>query len=251
MAAAEGAEGTRRDMARKIDGPKAIAKTNKSPPLEEQERSAPVAEKRRTPRVKVSVTGEGATCLTLDPATEAGKLEFMRLLGTDDFDFCATLMGQCADVGRTGRTAEEKGLNFMLAVVKGVKPRDQIEAMLAAQMAAVHNATMTFARRLAHVDNIKQQDSAQNAFNKLARTFSAQVAALKNYRSKGEQRVLVEHVHVHAGGQAIVGAVTAEPGGVEKTEDRPHALGYAVGPEMHSNFEKEPSPVLLASRQGP
>ncbi len=26
--------------------------------------------------------------------------------------------------------------------------------MLAAQMAAVHNATMTFARRLAHVDNI-------------------------------------------------------------------------------------------------
>jgi len=43
------------------------------------------------------------------------------------------------------------------------KPRDQIEAMLAAQMAAVHNATMTFARRLAHVDIIPQQDSAQNA----------------------------------------------------------------------------------------
>jgi len=30
-------------------------------------------------------------------------------------------------------------------------------------MAAVHNATMTFARRLAHVDIIPQQDSAQNA----------------------------------------------------------------------------------------
>ena len=39
--------------------------------------------------------------------------------------------------------------------------------MLAAQMAAVHLATMTFARRLAHVDNIPQQDSASNAFNKL------------------------------------------------------------------------------------
>jgi hypothetical protein len=33
-------------------------------------------------------------------------------------------------------------------VVKGIEPRDQIEAMVAAQMAAVHNATMTFARRL-------------------------------------------------------------------------------------------------------
>jgi hypothetical protein len=37
-------------------------------------------------------------------------------------------------------------------------------------MDAVHNATMTFARRLAHVDNIPQQDSAEGAFNKLART---------------------------------------------------------------------------------
>ena len=59
-------------------------------------------------------------------------------------------------------------MNFMLSVVKGIEPRDQIEAMLAAQMAAVHMASMTFARRLANVQNIPQQDSAQNAFNKLA-----------------------------------------------------------------------------------
>jgi Resolvase, N terminal domain len=43
--------------------------------------------------------------------------------------------------------------------------------MLAAQMAATHNATMTFARRLNHVENIPQQDSAERTFNKLARTF--------------------------------------------------------------------------------
>jgi hypothetical protein len=65
----------------------------------------------------------------------------------------------------------------LLAVVKGVEPKDQVEAMLAAQMAAVHNATMTFARRLAHVDNIPQQDSAERAFNKLARTFASQGGA--------------------------------------------------------------------------
>jgi hypothetical protein len=59
-------------------------------------------------------------------------------------------------------------------VIKGVGPKDQVEAMLAAQMAAVHNATMTFARRLSHVDNIPQQDSAERAFNKLARTFASQ-----------------------------------------------------------------------------
>jgi hypothetical protein len=32
--------------------------------------------------------------------------------------------------------------------VKGIRPQDEIEAMLAAQMAAVHLATMTFARYL-------------------------------------------------------------------------------------------------------
>ena len=46
----------------------------------------------------------------------------------------------------------------MLAMVRGIGPKGEIEAMMAAQMAAVHMATMTFARRLAHVDNILQQD---------------------------------------------------------------------------------------------
>jgi hypothetical protein len=40
--------------------------------------------------------------------------------------------------------------------------------------------------------------------NSLARTFVAQVEALKRYRSKGEQRVIVERVTVEKGGQAIV-----------------------------------------------
>ena len=75
----------------------------------------------------------------------------------------------------------------MLAMVRGIGPKDEIEAMMAAQMAAVHMTTMTFARRLAHVDNILQQDSAERAFNKLARTFAVQVEALKRYRTGGEQ----------------------------------------------------------------
>jgi hypothetical protein len=46
----------------------------------------------------------------------------------------------------------------MLSVIKGIDPRDQLEAMLAAQMAAVHVATMTFARDLAPANT--------SAFNK-------------------------------------------------------------------------------------
>ena len=85
--------------------------------------------------------------------------------------------------------------------------------MLAAQMAVIHTTTMTFARRLSHAETIIQQDSAEHALNKLARTFAMQMEALKRYRIDGEQKVTVHHVTVNEGGQAFVGTV-------EQTKDR-------------------------------
>src|SRR5215207_2796620 len=69
---------------------------------------------------------------------------------------------------------------------------------------------------LAQVDNIAQQDSAERAFNKLTRTFTTQVEALKRYRTGGEQRVTVQHVNVNEGGQAIVGNVSGGGGVPQK-----------------------------------
>jgi hypothetical protein len=61
-----------------------------------------------------------------------------------------------------------------------------------------------------------------------------QVEALQRYRGKGQQKVTVEHVHVHSGGQAIVGAL--QGGGVAtKSEDQPHAasaITYEPGVPM-------------------
>ena len=42
---------------------------------------------------------------------------------------------------------------------------------------------------------------------KLLRTYAAQVEALARLRHGGEQRVIVQHVNVNEGGQAIVGTV--------------------------------------------
>jgi hypothetical protein len=130
----------------------------------------------------------------------------------------------------------------VLAVIEGIEPRDQIEAMLAAQMAAVHMASMMFARRLAHVDDIPQQDSAERAFNKLMRTFAAQVPALKEYRSKGEQKMTIQHLHFGEEGQAIVGNVNAPAEGSrarEKSGEQPHALGYAPGIALPREIEAQ------------
>ena len=66
---------------------------------------------------------------------------------------------------------------------------------------------MTMARRLNLADNLRQQDAAERALNKLARTYAAQLDGLKRYRSKGQQVVRVERVNVESGGQAVVGNV--------------------------------------------
>jgi hypothetical protein len=128
-------------------------------------------------------------------------------LGTTDADFMNAILTQLASATGKGSAASEENLNFVLSVMARISPRDRVEATLAAQMAVVHLATMTFTRGLPHVDNIPQQDSAQNALNKLMRTFTNQMETLKRYRSVAQQTVKVEHVHVHQGGQAIVGNV--------------------------------------------
>jgi hypothetical protein len=158
-------------------------------------------------RAKASMKGDKVSLQPDHADAGFGYVLLMDSLGTTQLDFSDGLVAQLANAATNGRMVDERQLNFMLAMVTGIEPRDQMEAMLAAQMAAVHNAAMTFARRLNHVDNIPQQDSAERAFNKLARTFACQLEALKRYRSNGKQTVRVEHVTVNEGGQAIVGNV--------------------------------------------
>ena len=146
----------------------------------------------------------------------------MHALGTTNGHFSEALLSQLANVAAHGQTVKADDLNGVFAMVQGIAPKDETEAMLAAQMVAIHNATMTAARRLNHVDNIPQQDSASNMLNKLARTFATQIEALKKYRSTGEQSIRVQHVTVNDGGQAIVGTVQTGGGGTSRTGGQPH-----------------------------
>ena len=172
-----------------------------------QKPTAPAA-----PRIKVI---DGKKNIAPDhPDRPVACALFKEALGTVSVDFVNGLLSQLANAGSHGRQIDEDKLNFMLSVVTGIKPKYQLEAMLAAQMAAIHTTTMTFARRLANVETIAQQDSAERALNKLARTFAMQMEALKRYRTGGEQKVTVQHVSVNEGGQAIVGNVNQAAGGI-------------------------------------
>ena len=207
------------------------------------------AERPLAPRIKV-IKKNGVAVLDLDhPDAFIASVRLLEALGSRDRDFLAGLLTQLSNAASQGREADEAGINFMLSMVKGIEPRDQVESMLAAQMAATHNATMTFARRLNHVDNIPQQDSAERAFNKLARTFALQVEALKRYRSSGGQTVRVEHVTVNEGGQALSAVSPTGGGGPWKNRSQPYERGLSISekPPVFGNLEAHPG-VLQGSR---
>jgi hypothetical protein len=92
--------------------------------------------------------------------------------------------------------------------VIGIAPRDEFEGMIAAQLLAAHNAAMECYRRaLIGEQTLEGRRENLNQANKLSRTYATLLETLNRHRGKGQQKVTVEHVHVHAGGQAGVGVV--------------------------------------------
>ncbi len=165
------------------------------------------------------------------PDPKVGGTLLFEALGLTSSDAYTGYLTQIINAAVKGREPDAEQVNQALGLVREIQPRDGIEAMLAAQMVAVHSATMKLARSLNHVDTIPQQDSASNAFNKLARTFAMQLDALNRHRGKGQQAIRVEHVTVN-GGQAIVGS-NIHPQGVgvsANSEGQPHAKAIAHAP---------------------
>lgn len=110
-------------------------------------------------------------------------------------------------------TKEEKGQTELIQAaaeaLKGFKPTDEIEGMLAAQAVALHLGAMECLRR----SMISEQpgDAASRLRRdgaNLARAMAEMLEALDRKRGKGPQVVRVERVMVQDGGKAIVGNVS-------------------------------------------
>jgi hypothetical protein len=142
--------------------------------------------------------------------------------------------------------ARSQQYSATVAALIGIGPRDEIEGMIASQLLAAHNASMECYRRARLVEQtFEGYRENLNQANKLGRTYAVLLDALNRHRGKGQQKVTVEHVHVHAGGQAVVGMVETPGGGDRaKSEDQPHALAHAPGTTMPStDTAREPVPV--------
>jgi hypothetical protein len=156
---------------------------------------------------------------------EGWKAQFMAALGTSS----KTVVD--VEVQRIAKALRQKDggidpaeLDTVIAIVSGQQPKNELEAMLICQMAVTHALTMKSFSNLNRSDQIQQQDSNALTIARLTKAFASQVDALAKLRRGGEQRVVVEHVHVYPGGQAIVGAVThtgASPGSRPRSRTTP------------------------------
>jgi hypothetical protein len=185
-----------------------------------------------------------------DPEDSKGKLK--RIGGSPSDHWNNTLANQAVQalwVKNSSPEELDKQLSATVAALMGVAPKDELEGMMAAQLIAAHNAAMECYRRAMMGEQTfegRRENLAQA--NKLSRTFATLLEALNRQRGKGQQKVTVEHVHVHAGGQAVVGMVETPGGGHQpKSEDQPHArqITHASQPAVWS-ADKEGEAVPIA-----
>ncbi len=117
---------------------------------------------------------------------------------------------------------DELELNMILNMVTSIKPRNEMEAALAAQMVAVHLMTMKTAARALEGWGADPRAAALSA--KLARTFTMQWEALMRHRGKrrttrqtitvSHEKHIHHHQHVHIkGGGSQIGGQACEPSG--------------------------------------
>ena len=167
-------------------------------------------------------------------------LQLADALGTRSQAVISAFMGQIeALCGKQGWDDEahqwrldENEFSAALAMVSSVKPRNEMEAALAAQMVAVHLMQMKLA-----ASAIKYSSDARSAAvaGKLARTFVQQIEALQRLRAPNRtkrQSIKVRkelHQHVHYHGHRGTGKNASQPHGPPALE--PGECAALPGPQ--------------------
>lgn len=139
--------------------------------------------------------------------------KMMETAGSPDIDFFKTIMFQVSNTLPIEDSEEVS--NFTAAFMHGLRPRDETEGVLIGQMAGTHNLIMEYMRRAMIPEQyLEAANDYTNRAYKLMNIFLKQIETLQKYRGKAaQQKVIVEHVHIHEGGQAVVGHIESKSGG--------------------------------------
>jgi hypothetical protein len=190
----------------------------------------------RIKRITVDAKLEGNSLKIKSPHSDDGgwQARLENAFGTRSHAFVNSELIRLVNFLQTNGQVSEDDLDCVLAVLDGASPRNEMEAMLAVQIAVTHILTMRTASNLKRSNNIPQQDSNALALARLAKQFTTQLETMARLQRGGKQKVTVEHIHVYPGGQAIVGNVThgangqqpGATGGGHQIGHQPHAIEH-------------------------
>jgi hypothetical protein len=185
------------------------------------------------------------------------RAQFVAAFGTSSEKVVNVELERIASALRRNGKIDPAEMDAVIAIVSGQRPKNELEAMVICQMAVTHVLTMRSFGNLNRSDSIQQQDSNALTVARLTKAFASQMDALAKLRRGGEQRVVVEHVHVYPGGQAIVGTITHTGGrGVLENQRKPHApnLGQTSTPTASETLRSEDpnrEAMSVSSCEGP
>jgi hypothetical protein len=86
--------------------------------------------------------------------------------------------------------------------------QDTLQEMLVTQILSIHQLQQTSMIAANKLENMDTKKYYINTAIKLANTFVQQANLLSKLQGKGGQRIIIERVDVHQGGQAVVGNVS-------------------------------------------
>lgn len=122
-------------------------------------------------------------------------------------------------------------LESALAALKGIKPVDEIEGMLAVQMISTHNAALECLRRAMRPEQLTaSRDQNLKQASRLMALYTQQMDSLSKHRGKGQQKVTVEYLHVEAGGPSVdgnIGTIKDQARGAGRRKSPSARLAYS------------------------
>jgi len=97
-------------------------------------------------------------------------------------------------------------LNKSITLIAASDPKNQLELMLATQLAMTHITLGKSARLLdQNYKDVQTINSLGNLYTKLSRLGIDQINTLERMKGKGQQKIIVEKINIEAGGKAAIG----------------------------------------------
>jgi len=174
-------------------------------------RAAPaIGAKKAPPRLRKPSSRNDAVAPTI--GLEEHKAALRQVFGeTLSDEFVGVMFKKLVSSLRPGYldVLDEATLNAAIALIASVQPRSELEAVIAVEIAATAFASFKFL----HLCLRHQQDVYIDVWGghaiRLIRLELELIQALDKHRRGNKQTVRVEHVHLHAGAQGVLGIVNS------------------------------------------